>query len=106
MKRSVDDNFESNFIVKNIVFINVYFQDSKVASTASTNLSFLYFLQGDLEQAERYAEHARTTDSYNAAAFVNLGNCCYQKGDIEKAKEMFQVRISFLCFSKNFKSVA
>lgn len=64
-----------------------------MASTASTNLSFLYFLQGDLEQAERYAEHARRTDSYNAAAFVNLGNCCYQKGDIEKAKEMFQVII-------------
>jgi hypothetical protein len=33
----------------------------------------------------------RTADSYNAAAFVNLGNCWYQKGDIEKAKEMFQV---------------
>ena len=73
-----------------LVMLNC-FQDSKVASTASTNLSFLYFLQGDLEQAEKYAEHARTTDSYNAAAFVNLGNCCYQKGDIEKAKEMFQV---------------
>ena len=62
-----------------------------MASTASTNLSFLYFLQGDLEQAERAAEHARTDDSYNAAAFVNLGNCWFQKGDVEKAKEMFQV---------------
>ena len=34
-------------------------QETKVASTASTNLSFLYFLQGDIEQAEKYAEHAR-----------------------------------------------
>ena len=94
----------------NNVFFNVYFQDSKVASTASTNLSFLYFLQGDLEQAERYSKHARTTDSYNAAAFVNLGNCCYQKDDIEKAKEMFQVtnlfKFCMQCFPKIFKFVS
>ena len=48
-------------------------QETKVASTASTNLSFLYFLQGDAEAAENYAELAKDTDSYNAAAFVNLG---------------------------------
>ena len=34
-------------------------QETKVASTASTNLSFLYYLQGDIEQAEKYAELAR-----------------------------------------------
>ena len=45
-----------------------------MASTASTNLSFLYFLQGDFEASENYAELAKDTDSYNAAAFVNLGN--------------------------------
>ena len=45
-----------------------------MASTASTNLSFLYFLQGDNDAAENYAELAKDTDSYNAAAFVNLGN--------------------------------
>ena len=56
----------------------------QVASTAATNLSFLYFLQGENDQAEKYAELARETDSYNAAAFVNLGNCCLSKGDIEK----------------------
>lgn len=68
-------------------------QETKVASTASTNLSFLYFLQGETEQAERYAELARTADSYNAAAFVNLGNCCFGKGDIEKGKELYQVAL-------------
>ena len=30
-------------------------EGTKVASTASTNLSFLYFLQGDAETAEKYA---------------------------------------------------
>ena len=43
-----------------------------MASTAATNLSFLYFLQEDSETAEKYAELAKETDSYNAAAFVNL----------------------------------
>jgi len=32
---------------------------------------------------------ARQTDSYNATAFVNLGNCSLVRGDIEKAKELF-----------------
>ena len=35
----------------------------------------------------------RTADSYNAAAFVNLGNCCFIKGDTEKAKELYQVAL-------------
>ena len=68
-------------------------QETKVASTAATNLSFLYFLQGDVDQAEVYAEMGREADSYNAAAFVNLGNCCFQRGDVEKAKEIFNVAL-------------
>ncbi len=47
-------------------------------------------MQGDKEQAEKYAELAKDSDSYNAAAFVNMGNCSFEKGDIEKAK----VRVS------------
>ena len=65
-------------------------QDTKVASTAATNLSFLYFLQGEKEQAEKYADLARESDSYNAGAFVNLANCSFDKGDVEKAKELYQ----------------
>ena len=36
---------------------------------------------------------SRTADSYNAAAFVNLGNCSFKKGDVEKAKELYQVAL-------------
>ena len=68
-------------------------QDTKVASTAATNLSFLYFEQGDREQAEKYAELAKEADSYNAAAFVNLANCSFEKGDVEKAKELYNVAL-------------
>jgi len=49
----------------------------------------LVFQQGDLDQAEKYAELGREADSYNAAAFVNLGTCSLAKGDAEKAKELF-----------------
>ena len=41
---------------------------------------------GDAELAERYAELARNADSYNAAAFVNLANVWYGRGDVEKAR--------------------
>ena len=53
----------------------------------------MYFLQGEVEQAEKYAELARESDSYNPAAFVNLGNCHYQRGDLEKAKELYVVAL-------------
>ena len=36
---------------------------------------------------------AKDSDSYNAAAFVNLGNCSFQKGDVEKAKELYNVAL-------------
>ncbi|XP_046992118.1 intraflagellar transport protein 88 homolog isoform X2 [Schistocerca americana] len=64
-------------------------KDTKVASTASTNLAFIYYLQGDVELAEKCAEKAREADSYNSAAFVNLGNCSLSKGDADTAKELY-----------------
>ncbi|XP_015769439.1 PREDICTED: intraflagellar transport protein 88 homolog [Acropora digitifera] len=42
-------------------------KDSKVQSTAATNLSFLYFLENDVTQADKYAELAMTADRYNPA---------------------------------------
>ena len=50
------------------------------------NLSQFNLIQNEIESAEKYAEIARESDSYNPAAFVNLGNCHFQKGDTEKAK--------------------
>lgn len=55
-------------------------KDMKLVGTASTNLSFLYFLEGDYKQAERYADLAIQNDRYNARALTNRGNCYYAKG--------------------------
>ncbi|WAR06937.1 IFT88-like protein [Mya arenaria] len=46
-------------------------KDSKVACTAATNLSFLYFLENDM-------------------ALVNKGNVLFTKGDYEKAREFYR----------------
>ncbi|XP_029113643.1 intraflagellar transport protein 88 homolog isoform X3 [Scleropages formosus] len=65
-------------------------KDSRVKSAASTNLSFLYFLEKDYEQADRYADLAMMADRYNPAALVNKGNTLWVRGDHEKAAEFYK----------------
>ncbi|XP_072019243.1 intraflagellar transport protein 88 homolog isoform X2 [Amphiura filiformis] len=65
-------------------------KDSKCASVAATNLSFIYFLQCEYQMAEKYAEMAMGADRYNPAALVNKGNCLFMQGDLEKSKEFYQ----------------
>ncbi|KAI8622191.1 hypothetical protein BC830DRAFT_1160095 [Chytriomyces sp. MP71] len=69
-------------------------KDPKLVGTAATNLSFLYFLESEHRQAEKYAELAINTDRYNAKAQTNLGNCHYYKENYDKAKEYYQEAIS------------
>ncbi len=64
----------------------------KLIDQAATNLSFLYFLEGDNKNAERYAEMAVKADRYNAKALVNKANYIYARGDqqsLEAAKELY-----------------
>ncbi|KAI2660580.1 hypothetical protein H4Q32_008176 [Labeo rohita] len=65
-------------------------KDSRVKSAAATNLSFLYFLEKDFDQADRYAELAMSADRYNPAALVNKGNTVFVKEDHEKAAEFYK----------------
>eukprot|EP00954_Amorphochlora_amoebiformis_P008722 679415-Amorphochlora_amoeboformis.AAC.1 len=64
-------------------------QESKILDQAATNLSFLYFLEGDLKNAEVYAEKAVRADRYNAKALVNKANFMFKKGFYEGAKELY-----------------
>lgn len=45
-------------------------RDLKIASSAATNLSFLYFLEGDLQNAEKYAKLSNEADKYNPAGKI------------------------------------
>jgi len=65
-------------------------KDTRIASAAATNLSFLYYLEGDYPQADKYAEQALTADRYNPAALVNKGNVLFQQKDVERAREYFR----------------
>jgi len=64
-------------------------KDNTLKAMAGTNLSFIYFLEGDLQQAEKHANLAIDADRYNAQALVNKGNCLYMAGEFGRAKEMF-----------------
>ncbi|XP_058259556.1 intraflagellar transport protein 88 homolog [Hemibagrus wyckioides] len=65
-------------------------KDSRVKSAAATNLSFIYFLEKDYDQAERYAELAMSADRYNPAALINKGNTMFVKQDYGKAAEFYK----------------
>ncbi|XP_066598003.1 intraflagellar transport protein 88 homolog [Prorops nasuta] len=70
-------------------------RDISANCAAITMLSFIYYLQGDYEQAERYANSARNADSKNAAAYVNLSACAFKKGDLNGAKELLLQALEF-----------
>ncbi|KAM3607785.1 uncharacterized protein V6R79_013939 [Siganus canaliculatus] len=65
-------------------------KDSRVKSAAATNLSFLYLLEKDYDQADRYADLAMNADRYNPAALNNKGNTEFVKQDYEKAAEFYK----------------
>jgi len=71
------------------VFKSFEKKDQGLIDQAATNLSFLYFLEGDLKQTEFYAELAVKADRYNAKALVNRSNYIFAKGDLEGAKELY-----------------
>ncbi|RVE58222.1 hypothetical protein OJAV_G00206940 [Oryzias javanicus] len=65
-------------------------KDSRAKSAAATNLSFIYFLEKDYDQADRYADLAMNANRYNPAALINKGNTVFVKQDYEKAAEFFK----------------
>ncbi|CAG2174685.1 unnamed protein product, partial [Oppiella nova] len=69
-------------------------RDNKSASTAATNLSFLYLLQNDISMAEKYADEAINANRYNSGALVNRGNTYYRHQDFERAKEYYKEAVN------------
>ncbi|CAF3762100.1 unnamed protein product [Rotaria sp. Silwood1] len=64
--------------------------EAKLASAAATNLSFLHFLEKDLNNAHKYADLALKTDKFNPASLTNKGNCCFVQGDYDKARYYYE----------------
>lgn len=64
-------------------------KDKVVMAKAATNISFLYFMEGDYPNAEKYAEIAVEHDRFNAKALVNRGNCLFVRNEFVRAKEQY-----------------
>lgn len=65
-------------------------KDQQLMVHAATNLSFIYFHEGDWVNAVKYADLAMKHDRYNAKALVNKGNCMFMRGEFEHARSMYQ----------------
>jgi len=65
-------------------------EDSKMQSAAATNLSFLYFLESQYAQADKYADVAITADRYNPQALVNKGNCLFVEEKYDEAANFYK----------------
>ncbi|PWU96193.1 putative intraflagellar transport protein 88 [Trypanosoma cruzi] len=61
-------------------------KDKLLRARAATNLAYLYFLEGDHENGEKYSDMSLESNRYNARALVNKGNFLFMKGSYEKAK--------------------
>ncbi|KAL7470419.1 LOW QUALITY PROTEIN: hypothetical protein ACHAXS_010642 [Conticribra weissflogii] len=64
-------------------------KDDEAKAVACTNLSFISFLEGDVDKAAEYADAALDIDQYNASALVNRGNCHFANKEYESAKECY-----------------
>lgn len=64
-------------------------KEPSLMACAATNLSFIYFLEADYAQADKYADLAVKSDRYNARALVNKANCLFMQDEPEHAKEIY-----------------
>ena len=64
-------------------------KDKVMMAKASNNISFLYFLENDFNNAEKFADMAIQNDRYNSKALVNKGNWLFINEEYDKSKEFF-----------------
>lgn len=64
-------------------------KDKKLISKVSNNVSFIYFVEGNMTQAENYVNIALENESYNHKALVNKGNIYFFKEDYLRAKDNY-----------------
>ena len=67
-------------------------KDQKLVGTAATNLSFLYYLDGDLKNSEHYADVAIEHDRYNSKAQTNKGNIYFARGIFQSDTIIFSLQ--------------
>ena len=69
-------------------------KDKALRARAATNLSYLHFLEGEMDNGEKWADIAIESDRYNPRALVNKGNFAFQRGEFDKARDLFNEAIN------------
>jgi len=78
---------EFGVAVKNLKSLQKKGEEVKAAT--ATNLSFVSFLEGNIERASKYADVALAQDRYSPKALVNKGNCMFVNGEVASAKNLY-----------------
>ncbi|XP_056633007.1 intraflagellar transport protein 88 homolog [Diorhabda sublineata] len=71
-------------------------KESVIAINAAVNLSFIYYLQGDYDNALRYAEVVEKHNAQSPEGYVNYGACLMAKGDLAGAIDCFQKSLNYV----------
>lgn len=69
-------------------------KDKVLRSKAATNLTYLYFLEGDFDSGEKYADMSVESNSYNPKALVNKGDFLFMRQEYERAKQYYSDAIA------------
>lgn len=64
-------------------------KEKKLISRVSNCVSFLYFIEGNIQQADHYANVALENERYNHKALVNKGNIYFHKQEYSRAKDCY-----------------
>ncbi|KAL7549269.1 hypothetical protein ACHAWF_012547, partial [Thalassiosira exigua] len=64
-------------------------KSNEVKAATATNLSFVSFLEDNIDRASEYADVALGSDRYDAMALVNKGNCLFVNGEFAFAKDLY-----------------
>jgi len=78
-------------------------KDVDLKAMVATNLSFVYFLEGNHSVADEYADIALATNRFNPNALVNKGNSLFVREKYAEAKELYLEAIGV--DSANFEAI-
>ncbi|ERL88084.1 hypothetical protein D910_05473 [Dendroctonus ponderosae] len=76
---------KQNQLAEAISTLKTFEKDTDIALNAATNLSFIYYLQGDYDTALRYSETVEQCKMPTADGFVNYGACLIATGQLDRA---------------------
>jgi intraflagellar transport protein 88 len=100
IERAIEHLQKGEFAAAVKIFKSYENKDIEFKANVATNLSFVYFLEGNYITADEYADIALLSNKYNPNALVNKGNCLFIHEDYTRAREFYleAIAIKSTCF--------